>query len=42
MDVAQPNSQQEQVGYNNVISHWQNEDGLKAVLEILQELIHKP
>jgi hypothetical protein len=41
VEVVQPNNQQKQVGYNNVILHWQNEDGLKAVLEILHELNHK-
>lgn len=30
--------QQKQVGYNNAILAWQNLKGLKAVLEILQEI----
>jgi hypothetical protein len=42
MEAVQPNNQQKQVGYNNVIVHWQNEDGLKAVLEMLHELVQRP
>jgi hypothetical protein len=42
MEVVQPGNHQKQVGYNNVILNWQNEDGLEAVLEILREFTHKP
>lgn len=38
-----PNQQQQhQAGYNNAILGWKTEDGLKAVLEILEHLTRHP